>query len=87
MTKIKALVARMAANPQNIRFADLQRVCNHFFGDSRQDGSHHIYKTPWPGDPRVNIQPGKNGMAKVYQVRQVLAAIFQLNEWNEEDDG
>jgi len=27
--------------------------------------------TPWQGDPRVNIQNDK-GMAKPYQVRQVL---------------
>ncbi len=34
----------------------------------------------WPGDPRVNIQKGKDGKAKVYQVRQVLAAIRKLEE-------
>jgi hypothetical protein len=33
-----------------------------------------VFKTPWPGDPLVNIQNG-NGQAKAYQVRQVLAAI------------
>ncbi len=33
-----------------------------------------VFKMPWPGDPRVNIQSDK-GKAKVYQVRQVLAAI------------
>jgi hypothetical protein len=37
-------------------------------------GSHAVFKTPWPGDPRVNIQ-NSNGQAKAYQVRQVLAAI------------
>jgi hypothetical protein len=36
-----------------------------------------VFKTPWPGDPRVNIQ-NKGGMAKPYQVRQVLAAIERL---------
>jgi len=41
--------------------------------------SHRIYKTPWIGDPRVNIQDSK-GMAKVYQVRQVLKAIDKLNK-------
>ena len=46
-----------------------------YFGKPRQDGSiHAIYKTPWPGDPRVNIQNAK-GKAKPYQVRQVLLAI------------
>jgi hypothetical protein len=69
----------MRAEPAAVRFADLQRVCEHFFGRPRQNGSNHaIYKTPWPGDPRVNIQNDK-GMAKAYQVRQVLCAIERLS--------
>ena len=38
-----------------------------------------VYRTPWAGDPRVNIQDD-HGMAKPYQVRQVLAAIEKLEE-------
>ena len=46
-----------------------------------------LAKTPWPGDPRVNIQRGKDGNAKAYQVRQVLDAIARLEaEKNEEGD-
>ena len=33
-----------------------------------------MFRTPWPGDPRVNIQ-NDHGKAKAYQVRQVLVAI------------
>ena len=70
----------MRTNPQGIRFADLCRVCDFFFGSARQkSGSHRVYKTPWQGDPRVNIQNDK-GRAKAYQVRQVLRAIDQLEE-------
>jgi hypothetical protein len=48
------------------------------FGEPRQSGmSHAVFKTPWPGDPRVNIQNDK-GLAKLYQVRQVLLAIDRL---------
>jgi hypothetical protein len=57
---------------------------------NQPDGtSHKVYKTPWQGDPRVNIQRGKTGNAKAYQVRQVLDAIDRLRaEKNEEgDDG
>ena len=36
-----------------------------------------IFRTPWAGDPRVNIQNHK-GKAKAYQVRQVLRAIERL---------
>jgi hypothetical protein len=38
-----------------------------------------VFKTPWQGDPRVNIQ-NKKGKAKVYQVRQVLKAISRLKD-------
>ena len=78
MGDIEDLVAQMRRNPKDVGFAQLSRVCQHFFGKPRQGtGSHKIYKTPWQGDPRVNIQ-SKRGKAKVYQVRQVLKAIDRL---------
>ena len=70
----------MQNNPKGIRFSDLCRVCDHYFGEPRQSGSsHRIYKTPWIGDPRINIQ-NENGKAKVYQVKQVLLALKRLEE-------
>jgi hypothetical protein len=45
-----------------------------------------VYKTPWQGDPRVNIQRGKDGNAKAYQVRQVLDAIARLEAEKNEDE-
>lgn len=77
MADISKLVQELRKNPNNVRFADLAKVCDHYFGQSRQQGSHCIYKTPWPGDPRINIQ-NKNGFAKPYQVKQVLEAISKL---------
>lgn len=54
---------------QNVRYDDLAAVCEHYFGKPRQEGtSHAVYKMPWQGDPRVNIQRGKGGKAKLYQV-------------------
>lgn len=68
----------MRRNPKGVSFFDLCKVCDHFFGEARQaSGSHRIYKTPWPGNPRVNLQDD-HGMAKAYQVRQVLKAIERL---------
>ena len=53
-------------------------MCDFYFGEARQKGSsHRIYQTHWQGDPRVNIQ-NAGGMAKAYQVRQVLKAIERL---------
>lgn len=78
MPKITDLVDDMRRNPKGIRFQDLCKVCDHYFGDARQSGSsHRVYKTPWQGDPRVNIQSDK-GKAKAYQVKQVLKAIERL---------
>jgi hypothetical protein len=80
---IAAILERLRRNPKNVRFRDLVRVCDYFFGPARQHGgSHRIYKTPWPGDPRINIQNEK-GMAKAYQVKQVLTAIDKLEAKNE----
>ena len=74
----KKIVAQLKKNPQNVNFNDLVKVCNHYFGEPRQQGtSHCVCKTPWQGDTRVNIQE-KNGKAKVYQVKQVLAAIEKI---------
>ncbi|MCL5062847.1 MAG: hypothetical protein M0Z70_07800 [Nitrospiraceae bacterium] len=75
MGKVAEIVLQMRSNPQNVRFADLCMVCDYYFGTARQRGSsHRIYKTPWQGDPRINIQNNK-GKAKTYQVKQVLKAI------------
>lgn len=81
MAKIEKTVAAMRDAPQNIPYSDLRAVCVHFFGEARQSGtSHAVFKTPWPGDPRVNIQKSRGGEAKPYQVRQVLKAIEKLRE-------
>ena len=73
----------MRANPRGVRFTDLAKVCDHYFGPARRTGgSHRVYRTPWPGDPRVNIQNDR-GVAKAYQVRQVLKAIDMLEARDE----
>lgn len=78
MASVEKLLESMRREPGNIRFRDLQKVCEAWFGKPRQaSGSHMVFKTPWAGDPRVNIQNDK-GKAKVYQVRQVVAAIDKL---------
>ena len=72
------ILAQMKKNPENVRFNDLCKVCGHFFGEPRQrKGSHRVYKAPWQGDPRINIQNHK-GKAKAYQVKQVLLAIERM---------
>jgi hypothetical protein len=80
VTRVDQIVAVMRANPVDVRYSELMKVCVHYFGEPRQRGSSHaVFKTPWPGDPRVNIQSDR-GRAKAYQVRQVLRAIAKLEE-------
>ena len=87
MSKADKLIEQMRRSPQNVRFDDLAKVCADHFGEPRQNGSSHkVYKTPWQGDPRVNIQRSKDGNAKAYQVRQVLEAIAKLEAEKEEGD-
>jgi hypothetical protein len=82
-SKDEDVLLRMRDSPNHVRFTDLCRVCDRYFGPPRQSGSsHRIYKTPWAGDPRINIQ-SDHGMAKAYQVKQVLSAIEKLESDNE----
>ena len=77
MDSIEILVKRLEKNPHNVSFAELCSICEYYFGDARIKGSHNIYKTPWQGDPRINMQ-NDNGKAKAYQVRQVAKALRRL---------
>ncbi len=78
MPRIEEIIAEMHRNPKGIRFDDLCRVCDFYFDEPRQrGGSHCVYKMPWQGDPRVNVQDDR-GVAKPYPVRQVLSAIEKL---------
>ena len=75
----------MIQNPNDVRFDDLRKVCDYYFGEGREKSTHIIYKTPWQGDPRINIQNDK-GKAKTYQVRQVIKAINKIEVQNDNED-
>jgi len=45
---------------------------------------HHPFKVPWQGEPRINLQKGKDGKAKPYQVKQVRLALIKLKKIQEE---
>ena len=72
-------------NEKNIRFNRLMTITENCFGKSRNKGSsHHPFKVPWQGEPRINLQKGKGGKAKPYQVRQVRLALIKLKEIQKE---
>jgi hypothetical protein len=86
VASIKDILSMMESNPKGIKYSDICKVCDHYFGKPRHiGGSHRIYKTLWKGDPRVNIQNDK-GMAKPYQVRQVLKAIDRLEKYQNDKE-
>jgi hypothetical protein len=71
---------------KQVRFLQLLKICEQFFGNFRINGSHHIFRTPWQGDPRINLQKGKDKNAKPYQVRQVLNGLRKLKELEDKKD-
>jgi predicted RNA binding protein YcfA (HicA-like mRNA interferase family) len=75
---VTKLLAKAARNPASCRFTEIQRLLGAFgFHLTRVTGSHHIYTHP--GIPElVNLQSVK-GMAKAYQVRQLLRLIERYN--------
>ncbi|MEW6079273.1 MAG: toxin HicA [Thermodesulfobacteriota bacterium] len=78
MTKIDDILKQMQQNPKDVRFSELCKIWDHYFGEARQKkSSHRIYRTPWQGNPGINIQNDK-GKAKAYQVKQVLLALEML---------
>jgi hypothetical protein len=76
-------IAKLEKEKQ-VRFLQLLKICEQFFGNYRVSGGHHIFKTPWQGDPRINLQKGKDKKAKPYQVQQVLNALRKLKELEED---
>ena len=83
MPTIEKILKAMRNNPRNVRFDDLAKVCEYFFGRYHGSDSHRKYDTPWAGDPRINIQEFKDGKAKPYQVKQVLRAIELMEDMDE----
>jgi hypothetical protein len=86
--RLAKLVAEMRENQRNVDPQDLQAVCVEYFGQPRKGSGSHvaIFKMPWQGNPRINIQPGRDKRAKPYQVKQVLEAIDKLEKMRGEGE-
>lgn len=56
MSRLDDEIEKLETRKKNTRFGDLVSLCQEYFGRERIKGSHHIFKTPWPGDPRINLQ-------------------------------
>lgn len=86
MTGIEKIEQKARDSPQNVSFNDLIKLCTAYFGEPRtsQGGSHSVFKMPWQGDPRINLQD-KGGKAKPYQVRQAVQAIDKCKDSGDAD--
>jgi hypothetical protein len=76
---IDEAIRELEGNENRTKFSRLIVICKSFFGKPRIVGRHHIFKVPWAGDPRINLQRDK-GNAKSYQVRQVLRCLRRLKD-------
>jgi len=60
---------------RNVRFDDLMRLAAGFgFELKRVAGSHHVLAHPAMSD-LLNLQPGPDGKAKPYQLKQLAALV------------
>lgn len=82
MGKREKLLTKGQQSPRNLRFEELCRLAEyHGWEFRRQNGSHKIYvNSSLSADEkrRMNFQPDSNGMAKDYQIVQLLDAIETL---------
>lgn len=79
MGRCEKLLEKARESPGNLRFSELRRLAECYgFEFDRSRGSHFIYKRP--GYPRLmSFQEGRGGEAKKYQVKQLLAALEDLD--------
>jgi predicted RNA binding protein YcfA (HicA-like mRNA interferase family) len=81
------LLDRARRNPAGLRFVEVCDLAECFgFEFKRQKGtSHRLYKKPG-AMALMNFQAEKNGMAKDYQVRQLLREIKQILHSGPDDE-
>ncbi|MDY6953133.1 MAG: type II toxin-antitoxin system HicA family toxin [Thermodesulfobacteriota bacterium] len=87
MSKIEKLIETARVSPDNLRFRELCTLCRHFGMKRRKTkGSHRVYKREDPPRFTLSVQDN-NGMAKPYQVKQLLDKVRELglHDFGEED--
>jgi predicted RNA binding protein YcfA (HicA-like mRNA interferase family) len=81
LSRLSKLYMRVASAPANARFEDVVRLAEAVgFVRKRIKGSHHVFFLDGNPDKILTLVP-ERGQAKVYQVRQLLAMIEQLELW------
>jgi hypothetical protein len=77
MAQLSKLLEKARNGPKNLRFDDLRKLVEGagFVERAGSGTSHRIYSHPALPGVLINIQRGRDGKAKAYQVRQVLDTI------------
>ncbi|WP_448808909.1 toxin HicA [Agromyces bauzanensis] len=77
MASVEKIEQKARKSPKSITFAEACALAEAHFGPARKGSGSHvaIYKMPWQGDPRINLQRAEGGKAKEYQVKQLIKAI------------
>mgnify|MGYP001046823719 CR=1 FL=1 len=70
---------------KNIRFSELRKLILNLGFDERIKGDHHIFAKDAITEI-INIQPLKDGRAKVYQVKQIRGIILRYKLHKEVKD-
>jgi predicted RNA binding protein YcfA (HicA-like mRNA interferase family) len=75
LSRLEKLIEKARKNPKNFKFSELRRLCE-LIGmvERNSGGSHVVYKRSNPPRHTIPIQDD-NGMAKSYQVKQLLQFI------------
>lgn len=85
MSRDEKLLKKARENPKNLKFSELCRICELVGMKARKPvGSHHPYKRSRPPIHTITIQ-NNNGMAKKYQIKQVLDFIDDNGLLDEEE--
>jgi len=79
---VEKIEQKARRSPKSLSFAEACQLAEAHFGEPRRGSGSHvaIYKMPWHGDPRINLQKGDGGKAKEYQVKQLIKAIDKKKE-------
>ncbi len=74
----KKILAKARNNPSDIRFSEFVALAEALgYGLARVRGSHRIYAHPAIPE-HLNLQSGRGGKAKDYQVRKLLKDIDEF---------
>ncbi len=85
MPNVAKIETKARRNPRLAQLLRSSRPCVPLLWRAAQGSGSHvaIFKMPWQGDPRINLQAGAGGSAKEYQVKQLVKAIEKLKEENQ----